>query len=52
MESWFKWTYLEQFSQCLLDQDDMFCVTKQIPDADDATKNTPHNSFRVQRSVS
>jgi len=39
MESWFKWKLPGTVQTMALDQDDMFCVTKQIPDADDATKN-------------
>ena len=39
MESWFKWKLPGTVQTMALDQDNMFCVTKQIPDADDATKN-------------
>ncbi len=39
MESWFKWKLPGTVQTMALDQDDMFCVTKQIPDAGDATKN-------------
>ncbi len=39
MESWFKWSLPGTIQGLALDQDDMYCVTKQVPDATDATKN-------------
>ena len=39
MESWFKWSLPGTVQGLALDQDDMYCVTKQVPDATDATKN-------------